>query len=120
RRDRRLGLWQVDFTARDQRTRPANPGPRFARRTDDHLAAPEDRHCVPGTAPAALADGRRQCRFWTERPAGFATPPSRCRRVVTRWLDRQTKRLAARIVGRSGAARRHCACTGPAARSIAP
>ena len=50
------GCGKSTLAARGLRPRHADAGPRRARRRDDHRAAREDRHHLPGAAAAAVAD----------------------------------------------------------------
>ncbi len=84
RRGRRLGLRQVHAAAP---RRPGSTGrPQAASSLDgEPIAAPhaEDRHRLPGAAPAALADRRRQCRLRPRR-----SPHARARAASPSALER--------------------------------
>ena len=95
------------------------PGRDHARRHADHGAAREDRHRVPGAAPAALAQRRRQCRVRARAPAAGGTQRARRDAARTRRSARQGHRVAARIVRRPGPAHRPGARPGDAPGSAA-
>ena len=82
-------------------------------------AARADRHRVPGAAAAALADGRRQCRLRAGASAARRTPRARRAGAGARRPCRQGRGLAARTVGRAGAARGARARAGAAPASAA-
>ena len=84
RHHRRLRLRKIDAAARRRRPRPRHVGHGDARRHRDHSAARENRHHLPGAAAAAVAQRRRQYRFW---------PCRICRRVSREKVARALARV---------------------------
>src|SRR3954454_18842751 len=79
--------------------RPLPPGRRAPGR-----AAPGGRHRLPGAAPPAVADRRRQCRLRARRPLRRRAPRPGRARAPPRRAGRACRSLAARAVRRPAAA----------------
>ena len=128
RADRRLRLRQDHPAPPDRRPRPRQRRRHSPRWRDHRRAAPGHRHRLPGAAPPALADGRRQRRLRARGPARSSAARARrpCARqgrpqrntpTAGRAICRAASSSASPSPAPSWPTRRCCSSTSPSRRS---